>query len=208
MEDDPGPRRDDEAPTTERADAWEEPTGRRPAPYRWIFGYGSLIWRPSFRYHERRCGYIDGWARRFWQRSTDHRGTALAPGRVVTLIEEPGARCWGMAYSIAAADLAAVLDHLDIREQQGYARLDLPVHLAGEGALACEVPAIAYIATADNPHFTGGEPLEAIADIIRTARGPSGDNVEYVVELARALSAMGASDPHVEELALLVGASR
>jgi len=37
--------------------------------------------------------------------------------------------------------------------------------------------------------------------------GPSGRNTEYVLELARALSDMGADDPHVFDLARHVAAN-
>ncbi|WP_437683069.1 gamma-glutamylcyclotransferase [Sorangium sp. So ce131] len=173
----------------------------------WIFGYGSLIWRPAFRFEEMARGYITGWARRFWQGSTDHRGVPGAPGRVVTLIPEPGARCWGMAYRIAPADLDEVLRALDHREQGGYARHDVPLYLAdgrAEGADGAASTATVYLATPDNPSYLGAAPLAEIAAQVLASRGPSGSNVEYVLRLAEALEAMNADDAHVTELARLV----
>ena len=31
---------------------------------RWLFGCGSLIWRPGFPHHEARVARVDGWVRR------------------------------------------------------------------------------------------------------------------------------------------------
>ena len=47
----------------------------------WIFGYGSLIWRPDFAFEESRIAVLMGWRRAFTQGSPDHRGTPRAPGR-------------------------------------------------------------------------------------------------------------------------------
>jgi len=169
----------------------------------WVFGYGSLVWRPAIAYVARRASRIAGWARRFWQASTDHRGTVDAPGRVLTLVESDGA-VWGMAYAITRAAWPEIEAALELREQQGYARLTIDLGLAaGEqaGPVVETVAGLLYVATPANPYFIGPEPLDVTADVVRRSHGPSGHNLDYVLELDRALAAMGAADPEVGALA-------
>ncbi len=168
----------------------------------WIFAYGSLIFRPGIPFVERRVGLLPGYSRRFWQGSVDHRGVPEAPGRVVTLVEQAGARCWGLAYRIAEEHAEAVLVELDRREQGGYDRLWLDVHFesrsADEGIGATR--ALVYVAPSHNRNFLGEAPFARIVEQVRAARGPSGANLDYVVALARALREHGLDDPHVFEL--------
>jgi cation transport regulator ChaC len=169
---------------------------------RWIFGYGSLVWRPAFAFEERYAGYLLGWARRFWQGSVDHRGVPGAPGRVVTLVRAPGERCDGVVYRIADEEWLRVLASLDVREQGGYARQAETVHFdRPTSAGRRSVDALVYFATAENPNYLGPAPIAALVEQIRSAVGPSGANVDYVLELAAALRQQGAEDPHVFELA-------
>lgn len=173
----------------------------------WIFGYGSLVWRPAFPHADRRPARLRGWSRRFWQGSSDHRGVPEAPGRVVTLVEEPDAVCFGLAYRVAPADRAVVLEGLDRRESGGYRRIAAELELDGPApGGAARVRALTYVATPGNPSYLGPARLEEIAAQVRHARGPSGANPEYVLRLAEALRALGAEDPHVFALEALLRA--
>ena len=165
----------------------------------WIFGYGSLIWRPDIEYLERHPARLPGWQRRFWQGSHDHRGTPDAPGRVVTLISSPGAVCHGMAYLVDHE----VFEHLDHREKNGYERH--PVRIAMDKTQQ-SVDGLTYVAAIDNHAYLGPAPLADMVKQIRSCTGPSGRNVDYLLELADALRALRADDPHVFELETAVKA--
>jgi len=155
----------------------------------WLFGYGSIIFKADFPFLERRPAHIDGWARRFWQGSHDHRGTPDAPGRVVTLTPMPQARCFGMAYLITPD----VFAHLDHREKNGYLRLATQIHF-GDGSQA---EGLIYIASEENAAFAGPASELEIARQIARAEGPSGRNSEYLLRLAEALRELGTDDEHV-----------
>jgi cation transport protein ChaC len=170
----------------------------------WIFGYGSLVWRPDFPHVERRPGFVEGWSRRFWQGSTDHRGRPGAPGRVVTLVAAPRAVCWGVAYRVGAPDRHAVLGSLDRRERGGFERRAIRVQFPEPDRGS--VRALVYVAGPANPNYLGPATPAAIAEQVRRAEGPSGSNRAYVLHLAEALRVLRADDPHVFDLAARVRA--
>ena len=170
----------------------------------WIFGYGSLIWRPDLPFVERRRADLEGWRRRLWQASPDHRGTPESPGRVLTLVEEEGAVCRGVAYRLAPDGLDEVLADLDHREKAGYERRLLPLVLEDP---AETVEALVYRAPPGNAGFLGPAPVAEMAEHIRRSSGPSGPNVEYVLELARALHDLGVVEDEVLEVAAALRAT-
>lgn len=170
----------------------------------WLFGYGSLIWHADFPYHKRRPAAIQGWVRRFWQGSHDHRGTPDAPGRVVTLVPD-NVVCAGIAYEVDED----VFEHLDHREKNGYERVAVDIHLYGDGGVDQRlVPGVTYIAPPGNDAFLGpAEPGEIAAHIARSS-GPSGSNADYLLKLAAALEALNVEDGHVTDLASRVAPRR
>ena len=155
----------------------------------WLFGYGSLIYKVDFPYVEKLPASIEGWERRFWQGSHDHRGTPDRPGRVVTLIDSPDAMCVGMAFKVTPD----VFEHLDHREKNGYLRHEVMIRFEnGESKKG-----LIYIADENNEAYLGADTELNIAKQIHKCIGPSGPNAEYVLELAQAIRALNAIDTHV-----------
>lgn len=168
----------------------------------WVFGYGSLVWRPEFSFVERRAAFVRGYARRFWQGSPDHRGAPDAPGRVVTLVREAEAICWGIAFRIERDAWEGVLRDLDARESGGFERVSLTVRFGDPAKGSAQ--ALTYVAGAENPNFLGPASLPDIAGQVRSSHGRSGSNAEYVLQLAASLRALDVHDDHVVELAALL----
>ncbi|KAI0184636.1 ChaC-like protein-domain-containing protein, partial [Xylaria flabelliformis] len=178
----------------------------------WIFGYGSLIWKPPPHYDRRIPGWVTGYVRRFWQlTSQDHRGTPTAPGRVVTLIERSfwaaladahdsaPEKVWGTAYRIKAEHVTEVAEYLDIREINGYTIHYTPFYPADGSA---PIRTLVYIGTPDNDQFVGPQDPQALAEHIQRSEGPSGLNRDYLLELEKALSELSpeSGDAHVTDL--------
>ena len=163
----------------------------------WVFAYGSLIFRPGFAFIKREPATVPGYARRFWQGSPDHRGTPALPGRVVTLVPEPMQKCQGIAFQVENTLRQEVLDYLDERESGGYERVRLQVHLdTGE-----TVEAWTWIAFESNSNFLGDASADSMVRQIMSARGQSGLNRDYVLNLARELSGLNIEDDHIAQLA-------
>ena len=159
----------------------------------WVFGYGSLVWRPDIPFLESRVARVRGWKRRFWQGSHDHRGVPHAPGRVATLIPDAGASCEGVAYFVDGVQLQKTWAELDRREKNGYRRetvwLEFRDGTATDGVL--------YVAPVGNRAYLGPAPLPEMAAHIAGSAGPSGTNIDYLRKLAGELRRLGIDDAHV-----------
>lgn len=169
---------------------------------RWVFGYGSLMWRPGFPFVERRRALLHGRRRAFCIYSVHHRGTYERPGLVLGLA--PGGSTKGMAYRVAANDWDEVYAYLREREQptETYFEACREVKIEGNG------PASALVFLSDPHHrqWAGDLTLEQQADLIAGATGLSGRNIDYLSDLVSHLREDGFRDSCMERLLAMVEA--
>ena len=173
----------------------------RPSHDLWIFGYGSLMWRPGFAHAESARARLDGYHRAFCISSTHHRGTATRPGLVLGL--DRGGACEGVAYRVGAHDRCAVLAYLRERELISGVYREAQVPLLLRDGSHRTVTALAYIVERCHPSYTGRQPLQVQAHQIRGARGVSGDNLDYLLATVRHLGDLGIREPGLERLVTL-----
>ncbi|XP_029352075.1 glutathione-specific gamma-glutamylcyclotransferase 1 [Echeneis naucrates] len=162
----------------------------------WIFGYGSLVWKPDFRYRKSVVGYIQGYKRRFWHGDNFHRGNDDLPGRVVTLIEDDDESTWGVAFEVTGSQVEESLKYLNVRETVCGGYVTKMVDFFPQGENQSPVQALVYIATSDNPLFLGPASPEKIGAQIVLRSGKSGHNLEYLLRLAQF---MRTTCPHVKD---------
>ncbi|XP_036398042.1 glutathione-specific gamma-glutamylcyclotransferase 1-like [Megalops cyprinoides] len=150
----------------------------------WIFGYGSLVWKPDFTFKRSQVGYIQGYKRRFWHGDNFYRGNEDMPGRVVTLVEDDDASTWGVAYEVTGSQIEEALKYLNVREMElgGYVTRAVEFTPREEGQPP--LLALVYIATHNSPTYLGPATPEEIATQIATCRGKTGHNIEYLLRLA------------------------
>ncbi|MBN3326228.1 CHAC1 glutamylcyclotransferase, partial [Atractosteus spatula] len=150
----------------------------------WIFGYGSLVWKPDFKFSRSKVGYIQGYKRRFWHGDNFHRGSNEMPGRVVTLLEDRDACTWGMAYEVTGAQIEESLKYLNVRENVLGGYVTKVVEFFPRDDNEPSILALVYIATSDNPIYLGPASPEEIAAQIAISSGKTGHNIEYLLRLA------------------------
>lgn len=172
------------------------------ADERWVFGYGSLMWRPGFPYLERCAATLHGRRRAFCIYSVHHRGTYERPGLVLGL--SPGGATRGRAYRVAETDWPAVYTYLREREQptETYVETTRHVRLAG----GRRVEALVFLSDKAHPQWAGRLSLQRQAELIAGAHGLSGRNVDYLRDLVEHLREDGVSDRAMETLLALVEA--
>ncbi len=172
----------------------------------WIFGYGSLMWRPGFDYVEARQAKLIGEHRALCIYSFVHRGTPEKPGLVLGL--DRGGACQGMAFRVAADRRDGVVAYLREREQATSVYREVLRSVWLDGDARNRVSALVYVTDRGHVQYAGRLTLAQQLHIVRQGHGQSGPNDEYVISTVAALEQQGYRDRSLHQLAAMLRGHR
>ena len=176
----------------------------RPGGDIWIFGYGSLMWRPNFPFTEAAPALLRGYHRALCIYSTEYRGTWERPGLVLGL--DRGGSCRGRAMKVAGKDAEEVIAYLHEREMinRVYRPKWLPIALpAGAGGGEKKVRAYAFVADRGHEKFVSRLSEAEAVKLILQGRGKTGTCLDYVQSLVRHMDELGIPDGPLHRMARL-----
>jgi len=168
----------------------------------WVFGYGSLMWRPGFEYIERVRARLIGEHRALCVYSFVHRGTPEKPGLVLGL--DRGGACRGIAFRVAENKSAATIAYLRAREQVTSVYREVMRSVWLENDARQRVSALAYVVDRGHVQYAGRlSSAEQLRHVLQ-GHGQSGPNREYVLSTVKAIEAEGFRDRQLHQLAMML----
>jgi glutathione-specific gamma-glutamylcyclotransferase len=168
----------------------------------WVFGYGSLMWRPGFEFIEQVPARLIGEHRALCVYSFDHRGTPEKPGLVLGL--DRGGACRGVAFRVASRLRGATIDYLRGREQTTHVYREVMRSVWLENEARQRVSALAYVVDRGHVQYAGRLTLSEQLRYVQQGHGRSGNNRDYVLSTVKSIEAQGFRDPQLHQLALML----
>jgi glutathione-specific gamma-glutamylcyclotransferase len=168
----------------------------------WVFGYGSLMWRPGFEFIEQAPARLIGEHRALCVYSFDHRGTPEKPGLVLGL--DRGGACRGVAFRVASKLRDKTVEYLRSREQTTnvYREVLRSVWLGNEPRQ--RVSALTYVVDRGHVQYAGRLSLAEQLRFVQQGHGRSGNNRDYVLSTVRSIEAQGFRDQQLHRLASML----
>ncbi|WP_439272882.1 gamma-glutamylcyclotransferase [Pseudochrobactrum sp. HB0163] len=167
----------------------------------WVFGYGSLMWRPGFESEESLPALLRGYKRSLCIYSHIYRGTPEKPGLVLGL--DRGGFCHGQAFRVAGMYKEPVLDYL--REREQVTGVYIEKYLTVELIDGRQVEALVYVADPAHEQYAGFLSEQAKARMVGLACGQAGANRDYVINTVHHLQAMNIRDERLDTIVRLLG---
>ena len=154
----------------------------------YVFAYASLMWSPCFSPDEKFIGRIQGFSRSLSLSSIIYRGTVDNPGIVMAL--EKGGNCEGVLYKLSNETLMDDLRKLWEREMKSSAYYPRVVNVY----YPKQVIALTFVADEEHRQFCGNLDERRKAEIIKSASGEMGSNLEYFEKTWAEMRRLGIQD--------------
>jgi cation transport protein ChaC len=168
----------------------------------WVFGYGSLMWRPGFAFTEQVPARLIGEHRALCVYSFDHRGTPEKPGLVLGL--DRGGACRGIAFRVEAQHRLETIDYLRAREQTTNVYREVMRSVWLENETRERVSALTYVVDRGHVQYAGRLSLAEQLRHVREGHGRSGNNRDYVLATVKSIEAQGFRDAQLHQLAMML----
>jgi cation transport protein ChaC len=168
----------------------------------WVFGYGSLMWRPGFEFIEQVPARLIGEHRALCVYSFVHRGTPEKPGLVLGL--DRGGACRGVAFRVAEKRRADTIAYLRAREQVTSVYREVMRSVWLENEPRQRVSALAYVVDRGHVQYAGRLSLAEQLRHVQQGHGQSGANREYVIATVKAIESEGFRDTQLHQLASML----
>jgi cation transport protein ChaC len=168
----------------------------------WVFGYGSLMWRPGFEFIEQVPARLIGEHRALCVYSFDHRGTPEKPGLVLGL--DRGGACRGVAFRIASKQRSRTVEYLRGREQTTHVYREVMRSVWLENQARQRVSALAYVVDRGHVQYAGRLSLAEQLRYVQQGHGRSGNNRDYVLATVKSIEAQGFRDAQLHRLAMML----
>jgi cation transport protein ChaC len=168
----------------------------------WVFGYGSLMWRPGFEFIEQVPARLIGEHRALCVYSFDHRGTPEKPGLVLGL--DRGGACRGIAFRVAAELRHDTVEYLRGREQTTHVYREVMRSVWLQNDARQRVSALAYVVDRGHLQYAGRLSLAEQLRYVQQGHGRSGNNRDYVMSTVKSIEAQGFRDTPLHQLALML----
>ena len=170
----------------------------------WIFGFGSLMWRPGIDFARREPATLQGYERRFEIWSTVGRGTLMQPGLGCCLVPAAGS-CRGIAYGLRIATLDDDLEYLWKREMGSGVYRPTWVELTLDTGQV--KAALTFVIRKGHVQHTGPMPATRMAEIMGRASGDNGRCRDYLANTLAEFAKLGETDPLLEKVMTLIDAA-
>ena len=168
----------------------------------WVFGFGSLMWKPGFQPRQQKPALLRDFERKFHIWSTKGRGTEKRPGLGLCLEPVKEGVCKGIAFRISPDTRDKDLRYLWDREMTS--GVYLPRWVAVECDDGSHLSALTWVVNKNHVRYAGPRSVKEMAWIIAGSKGKYGTCRDYLANTIQEMAKLGQYDPTLDKVLAVI----